>query len=105
MEVFKSVRSLVVLLPIAVNFMACPVSFANNTSKLDGKNLDQNRELVNAVMHGRNYVVEVDKLGQIKQVVDAGANGSGKDAQAIVNGKETEKLAPNVTSVELPTNY
>ncbi len=108
MNVSKNIRSRIVLSAIATSFVLSPLSYASDKTQLAGKHLGQNRELVNSVMHGRNYVVEMDQLGKIKQVVDAGANGSGKDAHpsfasALANAKLVSPDA--VSSVAMPENY
>jgi PKD repeat protein len=107
MKIFKYIRSRIVVSVIAANFVASPLSIAGNTSQLAGKNLGQNRELVNSVMQGRNYVVEVGRQGEIKKVVDAGAKGSGKDAQQSVASPMATGgvVSPVVSSIEIPANY
>jgi Metallo-peptidase family M12B Reprolysin-like len=108
MKVFKNIRPKVVVVAIATSFVFSPLSFASDKAQLAGKDLGQNRTLLDSVMNGRNYVVEVDRLGKIKQVVDAGATGSGKDAQPPIAGASpTAKTSPavGVSSVGLPINY
>ena len=93
---------------IATNFVFSPLSLAVDIAQLSGKHFDQNRALVDSVMQDRNYVVEVDRIGNIKKVVDAGAKGSGKEAQQpIISASSVEKPSPPLTfsSVELPVNY
>ncbi len=108
MKVFKNIRPKVVVVAIATSFAFSPLSLASDKEQLSGKDLGQNRALLDSVMHGRNYVVEVDTLGKIKQVVDAGATGSGNDAQSpTVIVSSTARTVPSggVSTVELPVNY
>ncbi len=108
MKVVKKIRSKIVVMAIAANFVFSPLSLAADIAQLSGKHFDQNRALVDSVMQDRNYVVEVDRIGNIKQVVDAGAKGSGKEAkQPIVSASSVEKPSPPLTfsSVDLPVNY
>jgi Metallo-peptidase family M12 len=73
-------------------------------SPLLGKELVKNHELVAKIMSGRNYVLESDQQGIIKQVVDAGTKGDGSDQQENEVGV-SEKYAPlEISSVELPAN-
>jgi Metallo-peptidase family M12B Reprolysin-like len=108
MKLYTCIRSSIVLSIIATCIVASPLTIAADSSQLAGKNLGQNRDLVNAVMQGRSYVVEVDQQGGIKQVIDAGANGSGKDAQQVValaeiGQKQETTEAPS--SVAMPESY
>jgi len=80
-------------------------AFAAIPSQLIGKDLDKNRDLVNSAMYGRNYMVEVDRKGKIKQIIDAGANGDGKDPLQVINSASATKKGLNVASIELPENY
>ena len=83
------------------------ITLAGKQQQLLGKDLDQNRDQLSSAMHGRNYVVELDHQGKIKQIVDAGANGDGTDAPQT----ERKDTAVAVTTesqnpiVELPENY
>ncbi|WP_157199522.1 hypothetical protein [Methylomonas koyamae] len=70
-----------------------------------GKDLDQNRELVNSVMQGRNYMVQVDQTGKIKQIIDTGANGDGSDPLQPAAAANAVLADVAVASVELPINY
>jgi Bacterial pre-peptidase C-terminal domain len=100
-------RSRIVAAAIASSFIISTSAIADNPSELVGKNLNQNRDLIATVMRGRNYVLEVDKEGKIKQVVDTGANGDGAEAQTPVTVATiaTAGAAMQVSSVELPENY
>ena len=82
-----------------------PYTFAVDTTQLIGKGLDQNQDLLASVMRSRNYVVEVDQQGKIKQIVDTGANGNGVDPQQTVNSAYATTVSSAVSSVELPENY
>jgi hypothetical protein len=93
---------------IAACIVVSPLTIAADSSQLAGKNLGQNRDLVNSVMQGRSYVVEVDQQGGIKQVIDAGANGSGKDAQPVVARAETDKKQESTEAASpmaMPESY
>lgn len=108
MKLYNVIRSSVVLSLIASCIVASPLTIASDSSQLAGKNLGQNRDLVNSVMQGRSYVVEVDPQGGIKQVIDAGANGSGKEAQPVVARAEADKkqeTAEEPSSVAMPESY
>ncbi|CAG7857297.1 hypothetical protein MCAMS1_02069 [biofilm metagenome] len=111
MKLYTFIRSSIVLSIIATCIVASPLTIAADSSQLAGKNLGQNRDLVNSVMHGRSYVVEVDQQGGIKQVIDAGANGSGKDAQQVAEVAASPKAytmqmpAESPSSVPLPESY
>lgn len=101
----NNIRSGVIAIAIAVDLDFSTLAFAGDPARLVGKELDQNRELVVSVMQGRNYVVEVDQKGLIKQVVDTGANGDGTEMQQTAN-LTTKKDAPSTaSSIELPENY
>ncbi len=87
-------------------------ALADENPELVGKDLDQNRDLVHSVMQGRNYVVETDSDGRIKQIVDAGANGNGTEApEGNDNGGTGTVTAVaantvlNTPSIELPEHY
>ncbi|NOT10698.1 MAG: PKD domain-containing protein [Methylococcaceae bacterium] len=80
-------------------------SFASDLSQLVGKDLEHNRDFVAAVMKGRNYVVEVDQQGKIKQIVDTGANGDGTEPQQVVKAASFVDSSATVFSVDLPTNF
>jgi PKD repeat protein len=95
---------------IAVSVITAGLGFstfalAGDTTQLVGKDLGQDRDLVATTMRGRNYVVEVDQQGKIKQVVDTGANGDGTDAQQIAQATSVKTEPKKVSSVELPMNY
>jgi PKD repeat protein len=90
---------------IATNLVFSAFAFAGDLSQLVGKDLDQNRDLVTSVMQGRNYVVEVEKGGKIKQIVDTGANGDGTESQPTVTGASALNAPSTVSSVEIPENY
>jgi hypothetical protein len=94
-----------VALSIATNLVFIASAFAGDSAQLIGKDLGQSRDLVTSAMHGRNYVVEIDQQGKIKQVVDAGANGAGKEAQATVSSPVIAKSDSSISSIELPENY
>ncbi len=90
---------------------------ATNFSQLIGLNLDQNRDMVNSVMSGRNYMVQVDQQGNILQIIDSGANGSGSDpfflngtkqAISLANASTTDSDSSSVqvlSSVPMPITY
>ena len=106
----KNLRSRLVTAVIATNLLLSPFGINGDTSKLAGKKFSQNRDLVDSVMKGRNYVVEVNQHGDIKQVIDAGANGSGQDTQQKNAGgssadAQAESDRNTVSSVEMPVNY
>lgn len=105
----KDLRSGIVATGIATILLIPLFSIAGDASNLAGIYFSQNRDLINSAMKGRNYVIEVDRLGKIKQVVDAGANGSGQDAlQTASMSSAIRQTAPYrdaVSSVEMPVNY
>lgn len=90
---------------IAIAASSASLAFAADTSQLLGKDLDQNRELVNSVMQGRNYMVQVDQAGKIKQIIDTGANGDGSDPLQPAAAANAVQADDAVASVELPINY
>ena len=90
---------------IAIAASSASLAFAADSSQLIGKDLDQNRDLVNSVMHGRNYMVQVDLDGKIKQIIDTGANGDGSDPLQSVAAANAAPADVAVASVELPVNY
>lgn len=87
----------------SVGLLSASLAFAADTSSLIGKDLDQNRDLVSQVMQGRNYTVQIDNQGKIKQVIDTGANGDGTDPIS-TGSSATAKLGPGAM-LELPVNY
>jgi Metallo-peptidase family M12 len=103
MKICNPIRLWVVA--IAACFAFSSVVFAGDPSQLIGKDLAHNRDLVISAMQGRNYVVEVNQQGKIKQVVDAGAKGDGTEAQQTEESSSYVKTQPTVTSIELPENY
>ncbi|TCV80179.1 MULTISPECIES: PKD domain-containing protein [Methylomonas] len=89
---------------ISAGLLFSTMAFAADTSQLIGKDLDQNRDLVATVMQGRNYTIQIDEQGKIKQVIDTGANGDGTDPLAIAG---TSSATPSSAGAmaELPVNY
>jgi len=90
---------------IVVGLIFTGFSFAADTAKLIGKNLDENRDLVSSVMKGRNYLVRVDAQGKIKQVIDTGENGDGSNAPDITRSKPYSDSSPANSKVDLPATY
>lgn len=105
---------------LLVLILASTLSFAiqaADTSPLIGLSLDQNRDLVNSVMQGRNFMVQIDQEGKIKQIIDTGSNGSGTDPLTSNHTPKTPSktnpsasntnvnLAQVVTSVPMPVTY
>lgn len=90
---------------IVLNLVCSTYVVAAVPSQLIGKDLDKNRDLVNSAMRGRNYMVEVNQQGKIKQIIDAGANGDGKDPLETVRSASATSAGLNVFSIELPENY
>lgn len=88
---------------IFTGFSISSVTCAADLSHLNGQDYSQNRESLATRMKGRNYVVEVDLEGKIKNLIDAGANGEGIDPQPLV--KTTEVASRNSTMVEMPVTY
>ena len=76
---FKKIQFKTIALAVVIGFPFSALTFGADTSQLIGKDLDQNRDLVSSVMNGRNYLVQVDQQGKIKQVFDTGENGNGSD--------------------------
>ena len=87
----------------AAGFSFSTFSIAADFNQFVGKKLNQNRDLVASQMKGRNYVVEVDKNGLIQQLIDAGANGDGVNAQDPL--RIADASAETSDLVELPRNY
>ena len=50
-------------------------------------------------------MVEINQQGKIKQVVDAGANGNGKEAQQTEKSSSFLETQPTIALIELPENY
>ncbi len=90
---------------IVLNLVCSTFVVAAVPSQLIGKDLDKNRDLVNSAMRGRNYMVEVNQQGKIKQIIDAGANGNGKDPLETVRSASASSAGLNVSPIELPENY
>jgi PKD repeat protein len=105
MKARNSIRSGFMAILIAADLICSPFAFAGDPSQLLAKVLDQNQDLLTSVMRGRNYVVEVDQQGKIKQIVDTGAIGNGVDPQQTVNGTFAATVSPTTSSVELPESY
>lgn len=105
MKASNILRSTITAMVVSTGLAGVGIANAADTSMLIGKNLDQNRALVDTVMKGRNYMVEVDANGKIKQVIDAGANGDGTDALPAVHKKPASNQPANLAAVELPENY
>ncbi len=81
------------------------LTFADDTTPLIGKDLDQNRDLVTSVMHGRNYMVQVDQQGKIVQIIDTGANGDGSEVN-INNNNTANRLSDTLTGqASMPVTY
>ncbi|CAD6881022.1 hypothetical protein [Methylomonas albis] len=89
---------------ISAGLFFSTMAFSANTSLLIGKDLDQNRDLVSTVMQGRNYTVQIDEQGKIKQVIDTGANGDGTDPLAIASNSAITPSSVGAM-LELPINY
>lgn len=105
MKTNKNLRSSIVAIAVAAELVFSVCAIADAPSKLVGKDLGQHRDLVASVMRGRNYVVEVDLQGKIKQVVDTGANGDGTEAQESANVTPAANTPLTASSVELPENF
>lgn len=105
MKTRNNIKSSAMAIIIAINFVFSTFAFAGNPTPFYGKDLDQNRDLVASVMKGRNYVVEVDKQGKIKKIVDTGANGDGTESQPTVTGASALNAPSTETSVAMPENY
>jgi PKD repeat protein len=105
----KNVRSRVVAAAIAANLLFSPFSITGDTSKFAGKKFTQTRDQIYSLMKGRNYVVEVDRQGNIRHVIDTGANGSGQDPRQARNSSsasgQTEPEPDAIASVDMPVNY
>ena len=86
---------------LAVLFTSAPLNAAD-TASLIGLDLDRNRELVDSVMRGRNYMVQVDTQGKIKQIIDTGANGDGTDPLAASPASPASAISVRHS---LPVNY
>jgi len=96
----------VALTATAIALFYSTLAIAGDPLPLIGKDLDQNRDWVNSVMQGRNYMVEVDRQGKIKQIIDAGANGDGKDpGQDAKSAAHAKPTGLDVASADLPENY
>jgi hypothetical protein len=108
------IRPTLLAVAIAAGLVFSALTYADTPSQLIGKDLGQNRELLASAMHGRSYVVEVDRHGKITQVVDTGADGDAAEAQQMVNNRavsaaslatppapETKHFSP----VELAENF
>jgi PKD repeat protein len=104
MKIQKDIRIRMVAFAVAT-YVFSALAFANDTSHLIGKDLGTSRDTLTTAMKGRNYVVETDNQGKIKQVVDTGANGDGKEAQAESSYSAVANSASSATSVGLPENY
>ncbi len=90
---------------LAAGLAFSTLAIAADTTQLIGLDLDQNRDLVATVMHGRNYMVQVDQAGKINQVIDTGANGDGTDPLLAAGNASASTSTSGVSSVELPVNY
>lgn len=96
-------RSLLKAMTIAVVLSYPALNFAAESEQLIGKNLQQNKDLVDKIMEGRNHVLELDQQGQIKQVLDTGANGDGSEP---LNPTPSNTAASNQTKpAKLLINY
>lgn len=93
------------IIALAVGLAISNLAIAADSSQLIGMDLDQNRDLVTTVMHGRNYMVQVDQDGKIKQIIDTGANGDGTDPLLAAGNASATTTTSSVSSVELPVNY
>lgn len=71
---------------------------AANTSQLIGLDLDQNRDLVNSAMQGRNFMIQVNQEGKIQQIIDTGANGSGTDPLMTNSAQQSKSQARSSVS-------
>jgi len=92
-------------LAISLEMAVSAGAFAATPADLTGINLEQNRELVAAVMQGRNYMIQVDQAGSIKQIIDTGANGDGKDPLQLAKSAVYKSSAATQKSVNLPTHF
>ncbi len=92
-----------IALAVGLSFSAS--TFATDTTPLIGKDLDQNRDLVTSFMKGRNYLVQVDAQGKIKQVIDTGENGDGSDPLTAPLSRAATISSPATLTVDLPTTY
>ena len=100
-------RSLILAATAALNLLISAIAFAGNPPQYIGKGFAKNRDSLSDAMNGRNYVVEIDQQGKIKQVVDAGATGTGEDAQPTqtANSASTVSASVSHSSVKLPENH
>ena len=105
MNIRNYLRPRIAVIAIAAKLAFSSVAFAGDPAQLIGKDLAHNRDLLISAMEGRNYVVEVNQQGKIKQVVDAGANGDGTEAQQTEKNSSHLGTQSTVTSIELPENY
>jgi Metallo-peptidase family M12/Bacterial pre-peptidase C-terminal domain len=105
LKIYSYIRSKIVVIAIATYFAFSSSVFAGDPAQLIGKDLAHNRDLLISAMQGRNYVVEVNQQGKIKQVVDAGAKGDGTEAQQTEKNSSHLGTQSTVTSIELPENY
>lgn len=107
MKTRNKTRSLFLAATAASHLLISAIAFAGSPPHFIGKGFAQHRNTLSDAMNGRNYVVELDQQGKIKQVVDAGATGTGKD----VKPTQTANSAPTVSasaygsSVKLPENH
>lgn len=88
---------------IISSFSIPTLTFAADMSVLKGKDFSQSQEQVADQMKGRNYVVEVDSAGKIKNLIDTGENGDGSDAKQAVTLTKADPLAFKI--VEMPQTY
>lgn len=100
-----TLKSGLAAMAIAAGFTLSPLAFAADSSQLIGQDLDQNRDLLNSVMQGRNYMVQVDPQGKIKQIVDTGANGDGSDALQLADNAAGANATTSGASLAVPVNY
>jgi PKD repeat protein len=94
-------------LAVAAGFAFSACAYSSDSSLFIGMDLDQNRDLINTAMLGRNYMVQVDQAGKIKQVIDTGANGDGKDSQTLSSSSLTNinRNSDTFASADLPVSY
>ena len=88
---------------IITSFSLATTSFAADLTGLNGKDFKQSQEQVATQMQGRNYVVEVDQKGKIKNLIDAGETGNGMDSKPA--DKSTQATALKSPMVEMPVSY
>jgi len=102
---FKKIQFKTIALAVVIGFPFSALTFGADTSQLIGKDLDQNRDLVSSIMKGRNYLVQVDQQGKIKQVFDTGDNGNGSDPFVPIPSNSSTDLSATTLKADLPFTY